>query len=151
MVGHGGWWTVVTCSRDKKQWSREGLQKKKKKNAGRRGSGQVRKLAGGRQPEGEREGNMACMASFYPFPLCSVCCFPMFSIPYHGEYHSSPFCRRFYTGEHPPSRPQVQPVLAGAGAGWCWLWLLAGAGSGCWLVLAGAGWLWRRRGRWHGI
>ena len=28
MVGHGGWWTVVTCSRDKKQWSREGLEKK---------------------------------------------------------------------------------------------------------------------------
>ncbi|KAL6337987.1 hypothetical protein AAG906_005962 [Vitis piasezkii] len=40
----------------------------------------------------------------------------------------SPFCWRFYTGEHPQSRPQVQPVLALAGVGWCWL------------VLAGAGW-----------
>ena len=63
--------------------------------------------------------NMAGMGSFYPFPLCSICYFPMFSMPCHGEYHSSPFCRRFYTGEHPQSRPQVQPVLvlAGAGAG----------------------------------
>ena len=59
--------------------------------------------------------NMAWMGSFYPFPLCSVCCFPMFSMPYHGEYHSSPFCRRFYIGEHPQSWPQVQLVLAGAG------------------------------------
>ena len=65
--------------------------------------------------------NMAWMGSFYPFPLCSVCCFPMFSMPYHGEYHSSPLCRRFYTREHPQSWPQVQLVLAQAGAGWCWL------------------------------
>ena len=71
--------------------------------------------------------NMAWMGSFYPFPLCSVCCFPMFSMPYHGEYHSSPFCRRFYTGEHLQSWPQVQLVLVRAGAGWCW----------CQLVLVG--------------
>ena len=62
--------------------------------------------------------NMACMGLFYPFPLCSVCCFPMFSTPYHSEYHSSPFCRRFYIGEHPQSWPQVQLVLARVGAGW---------------------------------
>ena len=67
--------------------------------------------------------NMACMGLFYHFPLCSVCCFLMFLMPCHGEYHTSPFCRSFYTGEHPQSRPQVQLVLvlAGAGSGWCWL------------------------------
>ena len=89
--------------------------------------------------------NMACMGSFYPFPLCYVCCFPMFSMPCHGEYHSSPFCRRFYTEEHPQSRPQVQPVLALAqalaGVSWCWQ-ALASAGW-CWLVLAGVGWCWQ--------
>ena len=78
--------------------------------------------------------NMACMGSFYSFSLCSVCYFPMFSMSCHGEYHSSPFCRRFYTEEHPQSRPQVQSVLALAqalvGVGWCWQ------------ALAGAGWCW---------
>nr|CAN72924.1 hypothetical protein VITISV_027142 [Vitis vinifera] len=63
------------------------------------------------------------------------------------EKGSSPFCRRFYTGEHPQSRPQVQPVLALAqalaGVSWCWQ-ALASAGW-CWLVLAGVGWC-RRAG-----
>ena len=76
--------------------------------------------------------NMACMGSFYPFPLCYVCCFPMFLMPCHGEYHSSPFCRSFYTGEHPQTLVQA---LAGAGTGRRWLVLarareLAGVGAG---------------------
>ena len=38
-------------------------------------------------------------------------------MPCHGEYHSSPFCRSFYTGEHPQSQPQVQAdVGTGTGA-----------------------------------
>ena len=47
MVGHGGWWTGVTCSRDKKQWSREGLEKRRffrKRRGGEGGKGS--RLAG---------------------------------------------------------------------------------------------------------
>ena len=58
MVGHGGWWTVVTCSRDKKQWSREGLEKKGDiSEKGRRQRG--KKGGGDRISMGEREVHLS--------------------------------------------------------------------------------------------